>query len=610
MKINKLNESAVTSVNKLLTEDVSTVRDHVRQYLQSVLDDAFDNIAIAALSEVEDYNPDWCSDDVFGPQYKRMTKSAYEFLNAVEAVMFANAPQNEALTEAVDMSKMRYAVVKPNGEYAGVPCESVDEAREMAAQEEGRVVFRLSKVLFGESYDEEGNPKKCDNCGTLLNDMGTCPKCDDDKESVDIDSGNSVSLNENALNEGPGIRSFGRKIANKFDPAGAQKREVGGYEKDEISHRSKKAPVVLARDFTTKAQEWKFYPNVKNTQAMNFDQWMEKYKDAREGTPEYAQWYNAIVTDKDGYYIRRGSEDMSKKLQKYIPGDNDEILKMYRVEPYTYYKDSKKSPVDPEPTPEPEPDPKDSKGKKKKPVPKDSEPKKKKPPIPIADKDLNRFIQLCRLTSFKVFANDDLEKQLTVNELKGITTPTLDQYSVSTKYQKKLVNLADWMQTAKRLKFLEQFDRKLCGSLNESLVLENLLEECADAFNQDEYIEENIVMESSTHCSDFKTGEEVIEGMMGNLDDKDLDYQIRYLTKIARRLGLRRVDDLIMYVDDEWMYDPTIYSSEYFQMPTTPTNFEINGVKFIAAKEFGSIWLYFNSEADGCTYLDYCDSNM
>ena len=448
MKVNRLTEDKEVALKQHLTEDVDRVRARVREFLEDRLDSATDNIAIELASEVDGYNPDWCYTEFYGDFVDALTKARLAFLNKLESLLFAEAPITESLKEAVDMSSLKYAVIKPDGTYAGVPCETVDEAREMANQEDGRVVFKLSKVLFGESYDEDGNPEKCDKCGTLLNDMGTCPKCDDGEEDYgdeDLDEAvKSVlerdalkvlayvrknpdcydedtdieellndlnergvfnipakapgftcddvenvteeeaeeyikllvtrtqlksqldgvkldesydSLNEEMLNEGPGLRALGRKIANKFDPAGARDREVGGHEKDETSYRKKKAPAVLARDFTTKSQGCKFYPNVEGSPVLNFDQWTEKYSKVSEGTPEYAQWYNAIVTDAENYYIRRGSEDLKGKLIKYVPGDNDEVLKMYRVEPYTYYggKKGKPDPVPPKPDPVPPP---------------------------------------------------------------------------------------------------------------------------------------------------------------------------------------------------------------------------------------------------------------
>lgn len=43
------------------------------------------------------------------------------------------------------MSKL-YSVIKSNGEYAGIYCESYDEARELSVQHEGSKIFRLVEL--------------------------------------------------------------------------------------------------------------------------------------------------------------------------------------------------------------------------------------------------------------------------------------------------------------------------------------------------------------------------------------------------------------------------------------------------------------------------------
>ena len=40
----------------------------------------------------------------------------------------------------------KYAVIKSNGEYAGIYCESYEEARELAAQHEDAKIFRLLEL--------------------------------------------------------------------------------------------------------------------------------------------------------------------------------------------------------------------------------------------------------------------------------------------------------------------------------------------------------------------------------------------------------------------------------------------------------------------------------
>lgn len=37
---------------------------------------------------------------------------------------------------------------------------------------------------YAQEYDDQMGYKTCDNCGTRLNDMGTCPKCDDGEEDL------------------------------------------------------------------------------------------------------------------------------------------------------------------------------------------------------------------------------------------------------------------------------------------------------------------------------------------------------------------------------------------------------------------------------------------
>ena len=60
-----------------------------------------------------------------------------------------------------------------------------------------------------------------------------------------------------------------------------------------------------------------------------------------KNSPEYAEAVapimNAIVVN-EGYYLRRGMEDMSRKLVRFMPGVNDMISLNYFVEPYKYVK--------------------------------------------------------------------------------------------------------------------------------------------------------------------------------------------------------------------------------------------------------------------------------
>lgn len=55
----------------------------------------------------------------------------------------------EPLEESVKVNNetLRYAVINPDGSFAGVPCTSEEEARELAAQKEGRIIVELGAIV-------------------------------------------------------------------------------------------------------------------------------------------------------------------------------------------------------------------------------------------------------------------------------------------------------------------------------------------------------------------------------------------------------------------------------------------------------------------------------
>lgn len=54
----------------------------------------------------------------------------------------------------MNIENLMWIVINPDGSYAGIPCLSYEEARELANQKEGRRVFILDAVL-GEVTDSE-----------------------------------------------------------------------------------------------------------------------------------------------------------------------------------------------------------------------------------------------------------------------------------------------------------------------------------------------------------------------------------------------------------------------------------------------------------------------
>jgi hypothetical protein len=70
------------------------------------------------------------------------------------------APE-EAINESVNVNNetLRYAVINPDGSFAGVPCTSEEEARELAAQKDGRIIVELCAVKEG-IFDNKDKKQK------------------------------------------------------------------------------------------------------------------------------------------------------------------------------------------------------------------------------------------------------------------------------------------------------------------------------------------------------------------------------------------------------------------------------------------------------------------
>lgn len=511
-------------------------------------------------------------DNFYGPIYKKIKDGKFE--------------EAKAEIDELDLDLKDFIATNSKRRFFRFPQFMVDAQKKQMqalhrAYDRAVATAEDTQLAVAESYDKEGKAEKCEFCGTLLNDMGTCPKCDDGEEDYgDLDEaihhnisglsdeieeeiyhyvmdefrGNAPSssfdkllaeladvefdadaarkyydelvdeytsntdsleaelelLQESLLTEGPKLRALGRKIANKFDPAGARDREVGGHNKDENSHRAKQAPKICAQDFTTKAQHYKFYPNKEDSQEMTYDEWRHTYGSvtpADENT--YAEWYNAIVTDEHGMYVRRGSEDMHRSTT-FIPEKNDLIPEMYRIAPYVMPYDQAISPISRKridkyikgedkkeaPAEETPAEDKSKEAQAVEPIPKKEEsveepktsaseedkskkpPREKKPTVAVGDKDLARFYRLCNLTSLRVY--DKAGKELKLPEIKELVkADNLADFKVNNSYG-TMSSLAVWFQKAIKARFLDKIQEYLeynfGDTLNENVLTESPLQ--------------------------------------------------------------------------------------------------------------------------------------
>ena len=88
---------------------------------------------------------------------------------------------------------MMYAVINPDGTYAGVPCESLEEARDLMAQKKGRWIAELNPILTESNpiLIPEERTIPCFSCPYYAPDINQClyagntAPCEEDFEDKD-----------------------------------------------------------------------------------------------------------------------------------------------------------------------------------------------------------------------------------------------------------------------------------------------------------------------------------------------------------------------------------------------------------------------------------------
>lgn len=109
----------------------------------------------------------------------------------------------------------------------------------------------------------------------------------------------------------------------------------------------KKVENIIKTDLSSKYAQAAFYIGNNYHHRMSQADW-QKYcqesvdntldKNSQEYVEAVAPILNAIVLDKEGYYLRRGMEDLSRNLVRFQIGVNDDISLNYFIEPYKYTK--------------------------------------------------------------------------------------------------------------------------------------------------------------------------------------------------------------------------------------------------------------------------------
>ena len=179
-----------------------------------------------------------------------------------------------------------------------------------------------------------------------------------------LTSAHKEHLSEDLLQEGPVFdylkdkakaavsnNKLAQKIRDIKDPKGARNGENAEKEANQRrNYLNKKAAHVIANDFRPVNANSKFYINQDYTKPLSqdaFKAWQTKQREAADGDPDKMEKLDniindAIVLDKEGYFMRRGAEDMSKQLIRFKAGVNDEVGGQYRSADYKYRKTAAK----------------------------------------------------------------------------------------------------------------------------------------------------------------------------------------------------------------------------------------------------------------------------
>lgn len=153
-RVNLVNESVKNqkSLKQALLEDINKSNDNDKL----VMNETLESLGIK-LDEGIQYKGYDMTITQSGVQLRKSDGSFIrEFPTEEEAKEYVDE-MNESLNEARDFDWNKselYAVVKPDGSFAGKPCLSYEEAQEMANQEDDRHIYKLT---FEESLQEDSN---------------------------------------------------------------------------------------------------------------------------------------------------------------------------------------------------------------------------------------------------------------------------------------------------------------------------------------------------------------------------------------------------------------------------------------------------------------------
>lgn len=107
---------------------------------------------------------------------------------------------------------------------------------------------------------------------------------------------------------------------------------------------------------------------------------------------------------------------------------------------------------------------------------------------------------------------------------------------------------------------------------------------------------------------EFLSYEDVMQGMMDNASNETIDADIRLFNKVASTLGLRRPEDIVIYVDSEGMYDPVYYADSSTKINKIVSQFNCGPITCLSERRNGNTWIYFNNKEDADQYIRFVNA--
>ena len=143
-------------------------------------------------------------------------------------------------------------------------------------------------------------------------------------------------------------------------------------------------------------------------------------------------------------------------------------------------------------------------------------------------------------------------------------------------------------------------------------------EKNAERFNNSTGDDVNIIAMSEDWAhKDVRYMSDMLDDLMANMSEDQLDSDLKLFARIARKLRVRNMDDLVVMLDRNNEYDPQYYMTEVGQKigpvykgKENAVEYEMFGAHLVAENTPTGLFLYFPDETSGRKYVNAVDGMM